>query len=253
MKAFVYIRVSGLGQADGDGPQRQLEAAQKFCIAHALEFDGKFEDAGVSGTVEAMDRPGFVEMLGYIDKRQEPGEPYCIVVERVDRLARDLMISEILLRECRSRGVKVFAADQGTLTDVANDEGDPTRKLLRQILAALSEWERSVIVKKLKIARERVRASTGRCEGRKPYGSTPKEKEIQDWAIMKRGLGENSGWIAEQLNNLDHRTRTGKRWTRFSVNSIITGRNLSVNRKKKAPCVVHSLSTSSDQAPSAQP
>src|SRR5204863_235004 len=102
------------------------------------------------------------------------------VVERLDRLARDLMVSEFLLKELRIRGIKVFATDQGALIDMANNEGDPTRKLIRQIIAALSEWEKSQLVLKLRVARERKRKQTGRCEGPLPYGSITAERIILD-------------------------------------------------------------------------
>ena len=45
----------------------------------------------------------------------------------------------------------------------------PTAEMVRQILGAVSQFEKASIVAKLRGARgERVRAATGRCEGRKP-------------------------------------------------------------------------------------
>lgn len=246
MKAFGYIRVSGIGQVDGDGPARQEESVTRFCTAQKLEFAGRFVEGGVSGTVEAMDRPQFVEMLETIEKRcdngpagEEPDGPYCIVVERIDRLARDLMISEVLLGECRKRNIPVYCVDQGVLVDMASDGGDPTRKLLRQLLAALAEWEKSVIVKKLRISRDRMRQREGRCEGRKPYGHTPEEKANKDWIIGQRGLGASPVRIARRLNEFGKRTRSGKPWNRFSVNNVLTERGLAKNQKEKS-CVVQS-------------
>lgn len=50
-------------------------------------------------------------------------------------------------------------------------DDDPTRTLIRQVLGAIAQFEKSVIVLKLRAARERVRKSKGRCEGRKPFGA----------------------------------------------------------------------------------
>lgn len=40
--------------------------------------------------------------------------------------------------------------------------------MVRQILGAVSQFEKASLVEKLRRARERKRAATGRCEGRKP-------------------------------------------------------------------------------------
>lgn len=47
---------------------------------------------------------------------------------------------------------------------------DPTRILVRQMMGAIAQYEKSQIVLKLRGARLRKRAKDGRCEGRKPYG-----------------------------------------------------------------------------------
>jgi DNA invertase Pin-like site-specific DNA recombinase len=59
----------------------------------------------------------------------------------------------------------------------AADE-DPTRVLIRQVLGAVSQFEKSVIVAKLRAARMRQRRATGRCEGRKSYGEHPGEEAV---------------------------------------------------------------------------
>ena len=60
---------------------------------------------------------------------------------------------------------------------------DPTAKMVRQILGAVSEFEKNSIVLKLRTARKRMKAELGRCEGRKPYGDREGEPEII--ALMK--------------------------------------------------------------------
>jgi DNA invertase Pin-like site-specific DNA recombinase len=99
-----------------------------------------------------------------------------VVVERGDRLARDLIVGELILNQFRELGVRVIAADGGTELTVSED--DPTRRLIRQVLGAVAQYEKAVIVSKLKAARVRQRRATGRCEGRKPYGTRPGEAEV---------------------------------------------------------------------------
>lgn len=236
MRAYWYIRVSGKGQVDGDGPDRQREAIKVFCEQHGLVFAGEFFEAGVSGTKEGMDRPQFAEMIETVDARNQQGlTPIrVIVVERMDRLARDLMVSEMLLRECRTRGIKVYSVDQGQLIDMATDAGDPTRKLIRQILGALAEWEKSALVKKLHSARQRVKAQTGRCEGIKPYGTFP--GEIHTLRVMKtlRASHLTFDRIAIMLNEQGLYTRSKKPWTRAAVFSVLKN-----NQQKEKTCAEH--------------
>lgn len=223
MKIFSYLRVSSQGQIDGDGFERQKEAVGKFCQAHGLIHSGTFRES-ISGTSDATERKEFSEMLAYIDTRADSVDKVdAVVVERMDRLARDLMVSEVLLKELRSRGVKVFSADQGTLIDMASDGGDPTRVLIRQMMGALAQWEKSQLVKKLKAARDRKKASGQHCEGNKPYGTYPGEKQVME--LIKNVFTEEFGdlAIAGLLNDGGFKTRRGKPWTRQAVRTIRKG------------------------------
>jgi DNA invertase Pin-like site-specific DNA recombinase len=161
--------------------------------------------------------------MNFVEDCRETGEPVeAIVVERLDRLARDLMVSELLLAECRKRGLKVFSADQGALIDMASDGGDPTRVLIRQIMGALAQWEKSMLVKKLSSARNRVKAKTGRCEGKKPYGFYNAEKPVLK-VMMDLSAVPGGTWrgVARQLNEAGLVTRAGGNWDSASVRRIV--------------------------------
>lgn len=208
MNVTPYLRVSGLGQVDKDGEQRQLDAVLAFCTANNLHALKPRFEAGVSGTVEGVDRPQLAEIFDSGCK--------AIVVERLDRLARDLMVQELILKECRERGIKVFAADQ-PFDDLASNSGDPTRKLFRQIIGALAEWEKSALVMKLRKARDRKRALTGRCEGILPWGQTPQGKRVLNYILTLRTLEIPVPRIASKLNQRGVTTRWGKPWTKRAV------------------------------------
>lgn len=211
MKAIAYIRVSGKGQVDGDGPDRQRESILRFCVEHGLDYGAECFETGVSGTVEGLDRPEFTMAVQLAISCQA-----AIVVERMDRLARDLMVQELLLRECRTCGIKVFSADQG-LMDMAGDGGDPSRVLIRQIMGAIAQWEKSVIVLKLRKARDKKRAATGRCEGPRPYGSLPGEPQVICLAETMMREGRATDEIVGALDDLGFKRRSGKPWTNSSV------------------------------------
>jgi DNA invertase Pin-like site-specific DNA recombinase len=220
------VRVSGRGQIDGDGPQRQRDAIQQFCGAQGIGRFDFFTEEAVSGTIDGLSRPVFLQMIQEIEAVQKDGSSgeVCIVLERMDRLARDLIVSEVILKECALRGIPVYAADQGQKIDQASVEADPTRKLIRQIMGALSEWEKSVIVKKLRAARDRKRQETGRCEGVKPYGETDLEQTVLIRMACWRGNKNSYAECAELANAEGYRTRAGQPWTKASAYQVLNRR-----------------------------
>lgn len=218
MKVFAYIRVSGQSQVEGDGPDRQRAAILKFCGEQGLFLAGEFFDQGVSGTIDGFDRPQFAELLTYVHKRANTDDAVLgIVVERMDRLARDLMVSEMMLRECRGSNIKVFSTDQGALIDMAcNGDADPTRTLIRQVLGAISQWEKSVIVNKLRAARRR----TGRLGGVKPFGHKKGEAETLNFVQRLKDNGYTWNEIVRELNGLGLKPRFAQKWDRRGVRRI---------------------------------
>jgi hypothetical protein len=67
-----------------------------------------------------------------------------------------------------------------------------------------------------------MKARTGRCEGRKPYGATDGEQVIIVRMRELRAAGMAYDRIAAILNNDGVSTRTpGKRWHGFAVNQIL--------------------------------
>jgi DNA invertase Pin-like site-specific DNA recombinase len=204
-KAFSYLRVSGKGQIDGDGFPRQRDTVTKYAKRHQIEIEREFCEKGVSGTKDAFDREALTDLFVAL----KANGVRLVLVERADRLARDLMISEILLGEFRKLGVKVISAECGTELTVEDD--DPTKKLIRQVLGAISEWEKSVIVQKLRAARMRIRKTGGRCEGRKPYGVTEQEKAVIGRMKELKAAGGSLVAIAGHLNAEGIKPRGSKR------------------------------------------
>jgi len=225
--AVAYMRCSGLGQADGDTWARQESAVRKYAAAHDLTVADAdwFRDVGVSGTKDLDDRPGLAALLD----RVESNGVRVVLVENATRLARDLMVSEVILAQLRDAGCRVISCDSGTdLIDESDD--DPTRRLIRQVLGAVAEFDRRVTVLKLRAARDRIRRRGGRCEGRKPYGSRPGESAVIDRIreLHRKPHGEprrSLQEIADILNADGVPTRTGKPWSKQTLHGII-GRGL---------------------------
>lgn len=212
VKAVSYLRVSGNGQRFGDGFPRQRDTVSQFSKRHGFGVVEEFSDTGVSGTTELADRPGLAALLD----RVESNGVKTVLVENASRLARDLLIQEVIIGRFREAGVHVIAADSGTDLTVSDD--DPTRKLIRQVLGAVSEFEKSVLVLKLRAARDRIRRTKGRCEGAKPYGEYPGEAAVVERMRRLRrkpakGRRATLTDIATTLNAEGFRNRAGRDWS----------------------------------------
>jgi DNA invertase Pin-like site-specific DNA recombinase len=139
-----------------------------------------------------------------------------VIIERLDRLARDLMVQENIIADLRKRGFDLISVAEPDLCS-----NDPSRVLMRQIFGSIAQYDRAMTVAKLKGARERMRASTGRCEGRKPYGARPGESEIIHRMKSLREAGMAVDKIAAMLNDERAKPRAGQQWYSTSVYRIL--------------------------------
>jgi DNA invertase Pin-like site-specific DNA recombinase len=213
-RAFGYLRVSGKGQLDGDGYPRQLAAIEKYAAAHDLNVVRFFEEQGVSGTTGWEDRPAWVELVAALTPQTKT-----IVIERLDRLARELGLQEYILRDLGARGIVLFSTAEPDL-----GSSDPTRVLFRQIIGAVSQYDRAMIEAKLRAARERMRRRGEKCEGRYPWGSHPdKPSEVEVLELMLRWHAEGYTFneISIKLNEGKVSTRDSGKWYGATVSRII--------------------------------
>lgn len=212
-KAFAYLRVSGKGQIEGDGFARQLEAIKRYATAGELRIAKVFREEGVSGTTDLEDRPALMDLLEALASNATK----LVLIERLDRLARDLMVQETIIGDLRKRGFDLISVTEPDLL-----QNDPTRILMRQIFGAIAQYEKAMIVAKLRGARQRMKAKTGRCEGRKPYGFFPGEAEVIERMKQLHGSGIGFDRIALQFNLEGVATRTRGKWYGAMINRILT-------------------------------
>jgi len=214
--AFGYLRVSGNGQLDGDGETRQRETISTFASRKGFRVIRWFFDGAVSGEVDAVERPEFGEMLLMAGEATSR----VILVERADRLARTLMVCEFACAEARKQEVQII--DCSSDTDLTNSD-DPTRVLIRQVMGAVAEFNKNVMVKRLAAARNRKRESGRRCEGRKPYGNQNDEQLFIVTQILKYRDEERLSWnqIARKLKTNQFKSPDGTfYWSRYTVRDI---------------------------------
>jgi len=207
-KAFACLRVSGKGQLRGDGFERQRLACQTYARGNDIRIVREFSERAVPGATELDNRPALMELLEALASNSV----HVVLIERLDRLARDLLIQETIIGDMAKRGFQVISASEPDL--LAND---PSRKLMRQIFGAIAEYEKNILVAKLRGARERKRARGERCEGPLPFGRDVHEQEVLGRMRQLRAQGVTLAQVAEQANVEGPRTRFNRRWHTTSV------------------------------------
>ena len=144
---------------------------------------------------------------------------HTVIIERIDRLARDLMIQETILDDLKKNGISILSATDGDLL-----KDDPTRKLIRQVLGAIAEYDKEMTVQKLRVARNRQKAITGKCEGRKSYHESNPELIAEIKRLRRKprnGKRLSLNKTMEALNNSGFTTTTGKPFTLTTLKNVI--------------------------------
>ena len=88
-----------------------------------------FREEGISGTHELADRPALLEMLGAL--AADGVKP--VLIEKPDRITRDLLVQETIIGDLRKRGFELVGVMEPDLCS-----SDPSRVLMRQIFGGHS-------------------------------------------------------------------------------------------------------------------
>ena len=206
MKVFAYLRVSDNSNTEGDGFPRQEEVVRDYAKGHNLEIIQIYKERW-TGTSEH--RPILAEMMFSMEKNGHGIKT--VIVEKLDRLARDYFVQEAIIRDFKKQGFDLISAKEGA--DLL--DGDPSRKLIRQMFGIIAEYDKSMIVAKMRAAKDRIRAKTGKCEGRKGY--LDKGQEVLDHIKELRQRDEHGKrktlqQVADILNSEGIKTMTGLPW-----------------------------------------
>jgi DNA invertase Pin-like site-specific DNA recombinase len=132
-RAGVYVRVS----TDGQDTEMQESELKEYCARRGWE-EILYRDRGQSGAKQ--DRPALNSLLADVRKRRVD----VILVWSLDRLARSLKQLLTISEECRSLGVDLVSLRQNIDTTL------PAGRLTFQILGAVAEFERSLLVERVR-------------------------------------------------------------------------------------------------------
>ncbi len=215
--AVAYCRVSSVGQQNtGKGLERQETDVKAYAKQAGYKLVEVYREA-FTGT--ESDRPVFESMIAdLLDNGCR-----VIIVECLDRLARDLAVQLQIIAMLANKGITLINAMTGQ--DVTNPS-DAMSKAMIQIQGTFAELDKNLLVRKLRKGREAKRKASGRCEGRKPFGFYPGESEIlkrikdlNRKSTNEKRLGAYQ--IAAILNKDDVPTRKGTPWQGSTIKGII--------------------------------
>jgi DNA invertase Pin-like site-specific DNA recombinase len=212
--AIGYLRTSSATNVgeDKDSEPRQRAAVLAGASRLGLEVVDWFYDAGVSGDVPVQDRPGFNAMLDRIDGNGVR----TVLVESTDRFARKMLTAELGILLLASRGVTLMTATGENITDT----DDEMRVAFRQMAMTFAQLEKTRLVKKLKLARDRASEKAGRrIEGRKGHTRGDPELVGLAKALWKEGrtLLATSANLAER----GYLTAKGKPFSAAQVKRLV--------------------------------
>jgi DNA invertase Pin-like site-specific DNA recombinase len=213
LAAIAYLRTSSTTNvgADKDSAKRQRAAIAAYAKAARYELVGEYADEGVSGADLIEGREGFKAMLARI----AGNGVRVVIVENASRFARDLTTQELGFRYLQSLGVTLIAADS---PDTFVSDG-PTATMVRQILGAVSQFEKAGLVAKLKAARDRKKAATGKCGGRKSLAERSPEAVALARRLAKEGKTLRA--IASELAAAGHLAASGKPYAATAIMRMV--------------------------------
>lgn len=217
-KVVAYCRVSTLEQKKGYGIDIQIRDATLYAERHGLLVEKFYKDLGESGVKEER------KELNRLMRDCKAGRVGVVILPSLDRLSREVRITENLFYEFKRLGVEVLIAD------MPQYNGERKDVLIRQILEAIAEENRREIIERLwKGRQERVRRGLFP-GGNLPYGYQRNSKTItinhKEAAIANQiydlaSQGKTGQEIADCLNISGFRRRNGKPWTQRQVCRIL--------------------------------
>ena len=213
MRLVAYTRLSRANDREQESHQGQAERIHTWAEKHGHTVVAHWRDT-TSGENGLEEREGLAAALDAL----RDGDADGLVFAQLDRLSRDLVVQESVLREVWRDGFEAFSAAEGE-ANLRDDPEDPSRRLIRVVLGAVMEYERAMTA--LRMARGRRRAiKRGRLIGPAPtFGwvrdeddrgkpmPDPETFPIVEEAVRRKHSGESLRKIATWLEEA-----TGRRW-----------------------------------------
>lgn len=175
-RVFAYCRVSTTDQTT------QNQSIEIKAAGFAIETQRLIEES-ISGSVAAKERPGFTKLI----ERMESGD--ILVVTKLDRLGRNAMDVRATIEQLSSNGVRVHCLALGGV-----DLTSPAGKMTMQVIAAVAEFERDLLIERTRSGINRAKAAG------KQFGRPPALNRAERVAVIERlAAGINVTEVAREF------------------------------------------------------
>ncbi|HBJ6378735.1 TPA: recombinase family protein [Salmonella enterica subsp. enterica serovar Eastbourne] len=161
-RIFAYCRVSTLEQTT-ENQRREIESAG-FNVRPQRIIEEQ-----ISGSVAASERPGFNRLLD----RLESGD--VLIVTKLDRLGRNAMDIRKTVEQLTEFGIRVHCLALGGV-----DLTSPAGKMTMQVISAVAEFERDLLLERTYSGIARAR------DAGKRFGRPPILNEEQTQKVLER-------------------------------------------------------------------
>lgn len=217
-QAIGYIRVSTEKQADkGVSLEAQQAKIEHWCKANGYELLKVYVDAGISG--KRMDTRK--ELLAALASLKKGMALVSYSLSRLARSTKDLIeISELVAKK---KGDLVSLSESIDTTTAAG-------KMMFQMLAVLSEFERNLTAERTSGALQHKKATGQKYTNQTPYGfeaiegrlvQVQQEAEVVAEIQSARAGGSTLQAIADSLNGRGIPTKTGKQWAPATIHLLL--------------------------------
>lgn len=215
-RAVAYIRVSTEKQADkGVSLEAQEAKLKAYAQLYELELVETIIDAGVSA--KTLERPGLQRALELL----RGNDADALLVVKLDRLTRSV-------RDIGELVDKYFGKDRAALLSVSEqiDTRTPGGRLVLNVLASVSQWEREAIGERTSVAMQHKQSVNEYIGGGAPYGFKVEagkvvEVEAEQLVIAAARTLRSSGLslrkVADELARRGHLSRKGTRFEAAQV------------------------------------
>jgi len=205
MSIIGYTRVSTTDQAEeGVSLAAQAQKIKAYAVVKDWTLSEIIDDAGHSG--KNLARPGMQRLLALMDAKVVA----VVIIYKLDRLTRSVADLDHVVHRFERQGVALVSLQESL------DATTATGRLMMNLLASVSQWEREVIGERTRDAMQHLKA-TGQVYSR-PVCVDP---DVIAWMQNLRQQGLSYQAIAAQLDRAGIPTTRGGQWAAMTVWGIL--------------------------------
>jgi site-specific DNA recombinase len=208
MQMIGYTRVSTDEQVrEGISLAAQQAKIEAYCLVKDWRLLDVIRDEGLSA--KSLNRPGLQRLLSLVETRKVGA----VIVYKLDRLTRSIADLNRLVTLFEKRAVALVSLQESLDATAASG------RLMMNLLASVSQWEREVIGERTRDAMAHLKAS-GQVYSRPVFGGHPEDATTLARIQGERAHGRSYHAIAEHLNRAGIPTTRGGRWQATTVRRI---------------------------------